>query len=185
MIAVTKSVEKTVYVAQDGREFDKEKDCVRYDSNLEFDGLSEENGQIVRYIYDDDIKGLTEIYLDMKNTNNLSVCTELYIAKVNNDLDARQVSAFCRSKEGNNLRHWSNEFKDGEIYLICVHTTFTKMFGDDNMVFIIPYTRFREFWSDMLKKINNLQNYNCSVNDTKPVVNIYKAFNNLIKETSK
>lgn len=185
MIAVTKQVEKTVYVAQDGREFDKEKDCIRYDSNLEFKRLSEENGQIVRCIYDDDIKGLTEIYLDMKNINNLPTCTELYIAQVNNDLDAQQLSAFCQSKKGDSLSHLSIEFKDGERYLICVHTTFTKMFGDDNMVFTIPYTRFREFWSDMLKKINNLQDYNFPIKDTKPVMNIYKEINNLIKETSK
>ena len=185
MTTVTKPVEKTVYVAQDGKEFDKEKDCVRYDSNLEFKRLSEENGQIVRCVYDDDIKGLVEIYLDMKNINNLSTCTELYIAQVNNDLDAQQLSAFCQSKEGNSLNHWSVEFKDGERYLICIHTTLTKMFGDDNMVFTIPYTRFREFWSDMLKKINNLQDYDLPIKEAKPVTNPYKVLNNWIKETSK
>lgn len=156
MTITTKSVEKTVYIAQDGKEFDKEKDCIRYESELNFKKLVEQNGEIIKRIYDDEIICLTDIYLDVKKIINLSSCTELYIVNINNEVDAEQVIAFCQSKEGKEVDCSHNILKYGERYLICVHTTMTKMFGADNTVYIIPFIEFNEFWLRMATKIVNL-----------------------------
>lgn len=154
MTITTKSVEKTVYIAQDGKEFEKQKDCIRYESELNFKKLVEQNGEIIKRIYDDEIICLTDIYLDVKKIINLSSCTELYIANINNEVDAEQVIAFCQSKEGIDCSH--NILKYGERYLICVYTNMTKMFGDENTVYIIPFIKFNKFWLKMATKVVNL-----------------------------
>lgn len=179
------TVEKIMYVAEDGTTFDRKKDCVKYESKSKFDALVKEKGQCIRCIYDDGIKELVEYYLDMKD-NKLASCTELYLAKVDDYKDAEQVACFCEMKEGDSFDHWYCQFNNGKRYLICVHSSMTKMYGEDNLVFVIPYDKFKEFWSVMMCKIETLKDYELPiVNDehtSTEVKSPFKHFNEIIKD---
>ena len=186
MREVVLNIEKKMWAADDGTTFEKKKDCVRYENETKFQNLVDKNGQCIRGIYDDGLKELVEYYLDIKN-NKIASCTELYLAKVYNDDDAEQVSAFCQMKEGNELDHWSCQFNDGR-YLICIHTALTRMYGEDNMVFVIPYKDFRQFWSIMMGKVGALEDYKLPIFEdgeftpAKEVKSPFRHFNEIIKE---
>ena len=178
MREVTLNVERKMWAADDGTTFERKRDCVKYENKSKFDALVKANGQCLRYVDDEGIKELTEYYLDT-NRNSLSSFTELYLAKVDNDKDADQVAAFCEMKEGAGLEHWHCQFRAGERYLICVHSSMTLKYGDDSIVYVIPYKEFKHFWSIMMSKVETLWDYEIP---HEPIKSPFKHFNEIIKE---
>lgn len=186
MKEVVLNVEKKMWAAEDGTTFEKKRDCIRYESKLRFDSLVKTRGQCIRHIYDDGIKELVEYYLDMKN-NSLASCTELYLAKVDDYNDAEQVTSFCEMKEGDRFDHWYCQFNNGERYLICIHTVMTRMYGDENSVYVIPYKDFKKFWSIMFNKVETLMDYEIprepiEFKIPESVKSPFKHFHEIIKE---
>lgn len=165
---VKKQVEKTTYVAQDGKEFDKENDCVKYDAGLEYNRLKKENGPAISEVTSHKIKGLIKMFLIERDKNNsinsglrgfpedLYDCSEIYMARVCREGDIEQISAFCRSKEDED-RYEASPFRFlmDKGYLIIVGTLFTRMFNNSHVT-IIPYQEFIDFCDEVVMDIKSI-----------------------------
>jgi len=155
MRETTITVEKKGFIAEDGTVFEKYLDCFKHENKILFESLIKTYRNCMKRVYDDNIKELVELYLDKKDINKLASCTELYIAQVGGLSDIQQVIAFCKSKDP--ICDF-DDFETGQSYLICVHSILTMM-DEDNQVYIIPFSSFRDFWLNVFNKLENIRNY--------------------------
>lgn len=152
MTETVKTIEKKVYVAEDGREFDKEKDCRKYEAEIK-----EKRYEIrppYQFLADPTIARWVDEYLDVAKVTKVYSTTEIFAADIKTKEDAVRAKLLCQKYDGLQER-WGDNFEVGKKYLICINTQYT-MLKVESDVYVVSYEGLKNFYEKLANDIKSI-----------------------------
>lgn len=149
-------VEKETYLASDGKEFERKKDCIMHQASLELEEKLKKRDNPIIKIDDIEILQLVESYLDAVIPNFFQDRHEMFAISIQNEEDIQIAKLFCQKYEGEENGNWKNTFIPGNKYLIYIANSSTRMYGTEYSIYVLPYDNFLHYYEIMLDKIKNI-----------------------------
>ena len=157
MITRTETVEKTIYIAADGTEFSKARDCVQYEAKLKinaFKGISPcvcinelSSGEIVQ---DERVSAILN-YFHIPQTPY----AKIYKAEIKDKKDLDYLITFCECRTG--VKYWEKaDFKENEKYIICTIDVSTMIDGYRERVLYVNYQKIVAFYENILENLRGI-----------------------------
>ena len=151
-----KVIEQTIYVADDGREFNHKTDCIRYDARNRLKGYFDQPGEYSGkpYLFVPRFKDFSRWvsdYLDKTTEEGFSWdIAEVYVVEAKTPGDAQRISLLCQSYDGDDKAHWPIEFRLNEKFVLAMSCSSPNMFKDEWRVTVIPLQRIIDFYQKVL-----------------------------------
>lgn len=156
MIARTETVEKTIYVATDGKEFQNSEECVRHEAELvlnSFTGIPPYvciNELTTGELVIDDKVNIIANYFQIPSDSHMKV----YKADIQSERDLYWLIAFCEACTG--IKNWTKEnFQVGEKYILCVKDVSTRMYFKEELHYA-EYNKILAYYESLLDYIRGI-----------------------------
>ena len=152
MTEAVKTIEKKVYVAEDGQEFDNKKDCLRHEAEIKTKQYG--TRPPYQFLADPTIAKWVDEYLDVANIPKLYSTTKIFAADIKTKEDAVRTKLLCQKYDGAQER-WGDDFEVGKKYLICINTQYTALRVESD-VYVVSYEGLKNFYEKLANNIKSI-----------------------------